>query len=129
MKRILAGLLCAAFLAGCDVQADRFTELTGAKTKIDRVYTCYKVAEQDAVHLRVLRDRTASDEVKERTLLRIKDADDLGLKFMVMLDEYSSDELSTAFRNLDKRFTWQEFSQLFEEYGSLLKTHCADLIE
>lgn len=129
MKKIIVSMACALVLVGCDAKVDRFTELTGAKSKVERIYACHEISTWDAIHLRMLRDRTTSDEVKERTIRRIKDTDDFGLKFMVMLDGYSADEFERASRELKKRFTSNELSQLVEEYGSLLKAHCADLLE
>lgn len=129
MKRIAISLMCALTLLSTYAHADRFTELTGAKTRVDRIYTCHEISMWDAIHLRMLRDATTSDEVKERTISRINQADDFGFNFMVMLEEYSSDEFNAASRNLSKKFTDKELSQLVEEYGSLLKAHCADLLE
>lgn len=129
MKRILTGLLCVMLLIGCDSSNDRFEELTGSKSRVERVYTCSEVAYQDAVRLRVLRDRAGASSSKEMIIKQISEADTFAGKLIVMLDEYSSDEVTAASIKLDKRFTPREFAQLFEEYGSLLQAHCTELVD
>lgn len=117
------------FLVGCDTQPDRFTELTGSGSEVERVYICSEIAMWDATHLRILRDSVTSVSTKESIIDLISEADDFSGKFIIMLDGYSSDEVKMASRELDKRFTDNELSKLVSEYGKLLKAHCADMLE
>lgn len=51
--------LCVSVVlfSGCDAfEPDRLTELTGAKTEVERVYTCQAVYEAESIKTRVLRD-------------------------------------------------------------------------
>lgn len=116
-------------VAGCDALTDdRLTKLTGAKREIDRVYTCGKIYEEEAVKARVLRDSVKSATSKSTAAAMIEEADKISGEFVVMLDNYSTEDFKDASKKFSKRFTQNEFTELFNEYGSVLKAHCLDLL-
>lgn len=119
----------AALIAGCDsLVDDRLTKLTGAKSEVERVYMCGEVYQEEAVKARVLRDSVVSDMSKATALAMIEEADSKSGKFIVMLDKYSSEDHKQASSHFNKTFTRKEFTELFGEYGSVLKAHCNEML-
>lgn len=114
---------------GCDALTDdRLTKLTGAKREVDRVYVCGKIYEEEAVKSRVLRESVKSAASKSTAVAMVEEADKISGKFIVMLDAYSEEEFKGASIKFSKRFTQKEFAELFNEYGSVLKAHCLEML-
>ena len=119
----------AVLLSSCDAfEPDSLTELTGAKTEVERVYACENVFEEEAVRVRVLRDHAKTEADRALAIEWVAEADSISGKFITRLDGYSPADFKKASLSFNKKFTQSEFTALFEDYGRVLKAHCTEIL-
>lgn len=122
-------IFLVSLISGCgNPLDDRLTQLTGAKSNVERVYVCGEIYQEDAVKARMLRDSVKSHSDRTTAIAMIEEADLNSGRFIVMLEDFSPEEFQFASRSFSKRFTRSEFTSLFDEYGSVLKAHCEDML-
>ncbi|MCP4595763.1 hypothetical protein [Neptuniibacter sp.] len=131
MRLVLPAVAVILLITSCTNEVpDRFQELTGAVTEIERLVACKKVYEWQAVNLIMSRDSLSeSSELRPAFIEMINNTYQKYGEYFVFLETRDSAKTEMAERKLQKRFTQEEFRLLVKEYDELLVAHCRDFYQ